>query len=119
MQEQALRLSPRDPLISNMYGWIGVAYLVQSRTDEAIVWLEKAREANPARSLPYAGLASAHALKDEIERASAELAEARRLNSGFFRSLARIKARYAEVPQMRALFEATYLEGLRSFDNAR
>jgi adenylate cyclase len=113
LQEQALRLSPRDPLISNMYGRIGIAYLLQSRTDEAIVWLEKARDANPSRSFPYAGLASAHALKGEIERASAELAEACRLNSGFFRSLARIKARYAEVPQMRALFEATYLEGLR------
>jgi adenylate cyclase len=113
LQEHALRLSPRDPLVSNMYGLIGIAALLQSRTDEAIVWLEKAREANPARSFPYAGLASAHALKGDIERASAELAEARQLNSGFFRSLARIKARYAEVPQMRALFEATYLEGLR------
>ena len=113
LQEQALRLSPRDPLISNMYGRIGIAYLLQSRTDEAIVWLEKARDANLARSFPYAGLASAHALKGDIERASAELAEARRLNNDFFRSLARIKARYSEVPQMYALFEATYLEGLR------
>jgi TolB-like protein/class 3 adenylate cyclase len=49
LQEQAIRLSPRDPLISNMYGRIGIAYLLQSRTDEAIAWLERAREANPAR----------------------------------------------------------------------
>jgi len=113
LQEQALRLSPRDPLTSNMYGRIGIAYLLQSSTDEAIEWLERARDANPARSFPYAGLAAAHALKGEIERASAELAEARRLNNDFFRSLARIKARYSEVPQMHALFEATYLAGLR------
>jgi TolB-like protein/class 3 adenylate cyclase/Tfp pilus assembly protein PilF len=112
LQEQALRLSPRDPLISNMYGRIGIAYLLQSRTDEAIVWLEKARDANPARSFPYAGLASAHALEGDIERASAELAEAHRLNNDFFRSLARLKARYSEVPQMRALVEATYFAGL-------
>jgi hypothetical protein len=73
----------------------------------------KARDANPARSFPYAGLASAHAMKGDIEHANAELAEARRLNNDFFRSLARIKTRYSEVPQMHALFEATYLEGLR------
>jgi hypothetical protein len=59
------------------------------------------------------GQSGTHALKGDIERASAELAEARRLNNDFFRSLARIKARYSEVPQVRALFEATYLEGLR------
>jgi tetratricopeptide (TPR) repeat protein len=61
---------------ANMYNRIGIAYLLQSRTDEAIVWLEKAREANPTRSFPYAGLASAHALEGDIERASAELADA-------------------------------------------
>jgi tetratricopeptide (TPR) repeat protein len=37
LQEQALRLSPRDPLISNMYGRIGIAYLLQSQIDAAIV----------------------------------------------------------------------------------
>jgi TolB-like protein/class 3 adenylate cyclase len=113
LQERALRLSPRDPLISNMYGRIGFAHLLQSHTDEAIVWLEKARDANPARFFPYAGLASAYGLKGDIERASAELAEARILSNSFFRTLARAKARYSAVPQMRALFEATYLEGLR------
>jgi hypothetical protein len=51
LQEQALPLSPRDPLISNMYGRIGIAYLLQSRTDEAIVWLE--RRAMPIRRAPF------------------------------------------------------------------
>jgi hypothetical protein len=46
-------------------------------------------------------------------RAVADLAEVRRLNNDFFRSLAKLKARYFEVPNMRALFEATYLAGLR------
>jgi hypothetical protein len=41
----------------------GTAYLLQSRTDEAIVWLEKARDANPARFTPHAFLASAYGLK--------------------------------------------------------
>jgi TolB-like protein/class 3 adenylate cyclase len=113
LQEQAIRLSPRDPLISNMYGRIGIAYLLQSQIDAAILWLEKARDANPTRSFTHGALAAAYALKGNTERAVVELAEARRLNPDFYRSATRIKARYSEVPRMRALFEATYLAGLR------
>jgi tetratricopeptide (TPR) repeat protein len=79
LQERALRLDPRDPLIGNMYGRIGAAYLLQSYLDEAVVWLEKARDANPLRYPPHASLAAAYGLKGEIERAAAELAEASRL----------------------------------------
>jgi adenylate cyclase len=50
--EQAIRLSPRDPRIAIWYFRIGVAHLLQSRIDDAIVWLEKARGANA--ELPYA-----------------------------------------------------------------
>jgi TolB-like protein/class 3 adenylate cyclase/Tfp pilus assembly protein PilF len=113
--EQAIRLSPRDPAMSNWYGWIGVVHLLQSHIDEATVWLEKARNANPARGDGRSYLASAYALKGETERAAAELGEARRLSSDDrFSSLARLKAaRYFGVPKIRALFEATYFRGLR------
>jgi adenylate cyclase len=111
--EQAIRLSPRDPDISNMYGRIAIAHLLQSRIDEAIVWSEKSRDANPARAFPHSALAAAFALKGETERAAAELAEAQKLNYDFYRSLARLKARYFEIPEIRALFEATYGAGLR------
>ena len=47
LEEQAIRLSPRDPDIFNRYLVIGQVHLLQSRTEEAIVWLEKARSANP------------------------------------------------------------------------
>jgi predicted Zn-dependent protease len=53
-------------------------HLLQSGTDEAIVWLEKARSVLPAAPLVHIRLASAYALKGETERAAAELAEARR-----------------------------------------
>jgi tetratricopeptide (TPR) repeat protein len=46
--EQAIRISPRDPEIGVWSFRIGLVHLVQSRTDEAIVWLEKARSAIPA-----------------------------------------------------------------------
>jgi predicted Zn-dependent protease len=87
----------------------------KSRTDEAILWLERARNANPVLPLPRAPLASAYALKGETERAAAELAEARRLSSdNRYSSLARLKAaQYLGVASVRALFETTYLAGLR------
>jgi tetratricopeptide (TPR) repeat protein len=40
--------APRDPAIGFRYFLIGAVHLLQSRTDEAIVWLEKARSAIPA-----------------------------------------------------------------------
>jgi adenylate cyclase len=113
--EQTIRLDPRDPYVVYRYDWIGQVHLLQSRTDEAIVWLEKARSVNPGMSGPHAHLASAYALKGETERAAAELAEARRLSGeGSFSSIARLQAvGYFGVPKIRALYEATYFAGLR------
>jgi TolB-like protein/class 3 adenylate cyclase/Tfp pilus assembly protein PilF len=115
LHEQAIRLSPRDPLIAVWYQRIGWAHLLQSRTDEAIPWLEKGRNANPVHPHARAWLASAYGLKGDIERAAAELAEARRLIADDrFSSLARLKTvGYFGVPEVRALFETTYLRGLR------
>ena len=114
VHEQAIRLSPRDPLIGIWYQRIGVVHLLQSRTDEAIVWLEKARNANPGHPDPHAWLASAYALKGDTERASAELSEARRLNrDDRYSSLARLKTFSGAVPKVRALSEATFAAGLR------
>jgi len=115
--EQAIRLSPRDPGIGGWYYLIGTVHLLQSLTDEAIVWLEKARSATPTVPLQRSRLASAYALRSETERATAELAEARRLEGGnLFSSIARLKAHpgaWWGVPKVRALFEATYFAGLR------
>ena len=114
--EQAIRLSPRDPEIGNCYFRIGQIHMVQSRTDEAIVWLEKARSANPRHPQFHAYLASAYALKGETERAAVELAETRRLSGDDrYSSIARLKAAaiYMGVPDALALFEATFFAGLR------
>jgi predicted Zn-dependent protease len=89
-------------------------HLLQSRTDEAIVWLEKARSTTPGLPQPHANLASAYALKGETESAAAELAEARRPGGeGSYSSIARLKAELGGVAKIRALREATYLAGLR------
>ena len=114
LAEQAIRLNPRDPFIAFRYGRIGAVHLLQSRTDEAIVWLEKARNANPGAQYNHAFLASAYGLKGELDRAAAELAEARRLfGDDRFSSIARLRTTENwGVPKIRALVEATYFVGL-------
>jgi tetratricopeptide (TPR) repeat protein len=115
LEEQVLRLSPRDPFNGNRYDMIGMAHLLQSRTDEAIVWLEKGCNLSPRLANPHAHLASAYALKGDLDRAAAELAEARSLSrDGRLSSIARLKATgIFGVPKVRALAETTYFAGLR------
>jgi adenylate cyclase len=115
LQQRFIRLSPRDPWIGLAYLRIGTAHLVQSQTEDAIVWLEKARRAIPEHPNVRARLASAYALKGDSDRAVTELAEARSLNSDDrYSSIARLKAaEYFGVPKVHALFEATFVAGLR------
>jgi adenylate cyclase len=113
--EQIIRLSPRDPYIGSCYSRIGAAHLLQSRTEEAITWLEKARTAIPFRPFPRICLAAAYGLKGDTERAASELAEARRLSpDGRYSSIARLQeVGYFGVPKVCALFDATFFVGLR------
>jgi adenylate cyclase len=115
LTERAIRLSPREGQIGVWYGQIGLVHLLQSRTDEAVTWLERARNRAPAQSTFHSYLAAAYALNGETERAAVELAEARRLSpDDRFSTLARLEtSRYWGVPSIRALFETTYLRGLR------
>ena len=117
--EQAMRLSPRDSRLGFWYLSIGTTHLLQSRTDEAIAWLEKARSATPAHPGIRRTLAAAYGLIGEIERGTIELAEARRLSGDpdTFSSVSRLKASallYSSMaPKVRALYEATVVAGLR------
>jgi adenylate cyclase len=113
--ERAMRLSPREPHGFNFYQQTGVVHLLQSRTDDAVTWLERARSTTPAHPNNRSWLAAGYALNGETERAAAELAEARRLSGdNRFSSLARLRAvGYWGVPKILALFEATYFVGLR------
>jgi tetratricopeptide (TPR) repeat protein len=114
--EHAIRLSPRDPDLHHWYTRIGLVHLLQSRIDDAIIWFEKARVANPEQSLHHSHLCSAYALRGDIARAAGELAEARRLSGdGRFTSITRLKAVVDfGAPAVRALYEATYFAGLRA-----
>jgi len=81
IEEQAIRLNPRDPAIGWWYLRIGQVHQLQSRNDEAIPWLEKARSALPELPFVHLLLASAYGLKGDIERGAAELAK------GLFRGI--------------------------------
>ena len=120
LERRAIRLSPRDPGIAWFNSTIATVHLLQSRTDEAIILLEKVRSAIPAAPGPRSRLAAAYALRGEFDRAASELAEVRNLaGGGQYSSLAHMKAAgYAGstswgIPTIRALFEATYFAGLR------
>ena len=113
VQELAIRLSPRDPRVPNWYWRIGMAHLLQSRIDQAILWLEKARAANPRLAGPHAWLASAYALHGDLGLAAVELAEAVRLSrDNRYMSIAHYKASFG-TSQLDALAETTFLTGLR------
>jgi tetratricopeptide (TPR) repeat protein len=111
--QQAIRLSPREPGIFLWHHRLGLLDLYRSRTDDAIVWLEKARGDNPGVSYVHMALAAAYGLKGMKERAAAELAEARKLSSGWS-SLARVKTRPPwNNPHVQVLAEPTLFAGLR------
>ena len=111
--EQALRLSPRDPTVPLLYFRLGTLDLFRSRTDDAIVWLEKAKVANPAVSYVRGTLAAAYALKGMKERAATELTEAQKL-SDIYLSLARVKkVQPYNSLKVQELAEPTLFAGLR------
>jgi adenylate cyclase len=114
-QEQAIRLSPRDPYVANWHWRIGMVYLLQARPDEAITWLERARSANPRLPGPHAWLASAYALMGDIKSATAELADACQLSGdNRYASIARHRGlQLLGSPKTHALAETTFFAGLR------
>jgi adenylate cyclase len=117
LEQEAIRLSPRDPFIGFWYLRIGIVHLLQSHTDEAMVWLKKARSAKPTVALIRLWLASAYALKDDPAAAAAELAEAGRLDRNYsYVSVAKASAavaRNVKRPAIRAFYEDTFIAGLR------
>jgi tetratricopeptide (TPR) repeat protein len=113
--EQAVRLSPRDPQIGYLTVRLGLLYLLLSRTDEAIVWLTKARSTAPALPFVHLFLASAYGLKGDTERAHGKLVEVSRLNGpGHVSSITELRANLRHgSPKADAQFETTVFAGLR------
>jgi len=115
LAEHAMSIRPHDGLRALWSFRIARVHVVESRTNEAIGWLERAQIANSETPAIHSWLASAYALNGEIERAASQLSEARGLSrDGRYLSLGRLQAVGSlGVLKTRALLEATYLAGLR------
>jgi TolB-like protein/class 3 adenylate cyclase len=116
LEEQAIRLSPQDRSIGAWDGRIGMVHLLEGRTSQALVWLEKARATYLEQSREpvyiHAWLASAYALDGDREQAGIELEQAWR--RGFYRSMTGLdKDPWYNNRKVRALAEKTYFVGLR------
>jgi adenylate cyclase len=113
---QAIRLSPRDPSMGGWYTWLGFVHLLQSRVDEAIASLEKARSLDPKAWNTRHFLAAAYGSKGDLERARGELAEAKRLvGSDRYSSVARTRANNdLYTPALRDRWETVIFPGMRA-----
>jgi adenylate cyclase len=112
--EKAIRLSPRDPLVSAMHYGLGRCHLLLGHLEQATELFERVRAASPEDCDVRLWLAGTLGLKGDLEGASAELAEARRLKPEID-SLApwgTYKPWFTN-PEYRALREKTLNLGLR------
>jgi len=80
---EAMRLSPRDPLLGNWYSILGLADLHLGRLDKAVDRLRKAIELAPNHEISYFYLAAALALQGRGKEATEACATGRRLAPNF------------------------------------
>jgi adenylate cyclase len=78
--QQAMRLSPRDPLIGLWHGYLGDAELGLGHFDAAIDEYRNAIESGYRVLFVYSYMAAAYALEGKMDEAKSALAEAHRLN---------------------------------------
>jgi adenylate cyclase len=112
--DRAIRLSPRDPLVSAMHYGLGRCHLLLGHLDQAADLFDQVRAASPRDGDVHLWLAGALGLKGDLDAARAELAAATRLKPEVH-SLARwrIDQPWITNPEYRALHEKTLSVGLR------
>ena len=74
--ERCLRLAPNDRNTPVNQGVLGLCKILLGDVDEAVIWLRKARAANPRLFYIHAFLAAALALRDELDEAGDALRQA-------------------------------------------
>jgi len=104
---QAMRLSPRDPLVGGWHVQLGDAELGLRNFDAAIGAYHESIDDGLRNFVPYVDLAAAYALEGKMDEAKPALAEARRLNPKLT-----VKWLQAAAPNLPPLFEGVRRAGL-------
>jgi tetratricopeptide (TPR) repeat protein len=81
--QQAMRLSPHDPLMTVLHNQLGDIEIGGGRPEAAIVEYEKALDAGDRSYFIYANLAAAYALLGKMDEAKPYVAEILRVNPSF------------------------------------
>jgi TolB-like protein len=81
--EEAIRLSPRDPMLFSMIGSIGIAHFAQGRLEQAYERLHRSLELRDAEPVLWAVLVAATALLGRKKEARLALEELRRVSPRF------------------------------------
>jgi adenylate cyclase len=113
--EKALRLDPRAPDLGSIYILLASSHLLAGQLDEAVAFGRQSIAANPRNWYIYFNLASALALKGDIDGGKAALEQGLKLLPEI-NSLAAWRARttfWQKEPAFRKLCEKTLFAGLR------
>jgi adenylate cyclase len=112
--EKSLRLGPHDRCTPLNYYYMGLCHVVLGHTEEAIVWLRKARAGNPRLYYVHMILAAALGLRGELDEAATALRQAIEIQADIG-SFSGIRARYKNqaCSQFHSLWELTVSPGLR------
>ncbi|MGC2079784.1 MAG: tetratricopeptide repeat protein, partial [Xanthobacteraceae bacterium] len=106
--EQALRLSPLDPLIFRAYLGIGFAHILSGRYDDAAVWAERALQQRPNYLTALRDAAVSYALSGRLSEAAKAIAQLRQADPA-----ARISNLRDWIPFRRAEDLARFEDGMR------
>jgi TolB-like protein/Flp pilus assembly protein TadD len=72
--ERAMRLSPHDPMLSNMQACVASAHFFAGRYAEALSWADRAARSNPRHLMPPTTAAASNALAGRITEAQKAVA---------------------------------------------
>jgi TolB-like protein/Tfp pilus assembly protein PilF len=108
LNEQAMRLSPRDPLLAHWQFDIGGAHYRMGDKEQTLAWLLRARATNAQMPLVPLVLAALYASQGKLDLARTELARAQRAIP-LFTSIAKLRAFMPTTdPKMLAQDEEMY-----------